>query len=111
MNIGDTTYIPSHVPSSSNPTPSNAFLKTLPPPHSCGPSGWNIITIHVRIATAHTVVSQSQVPPVVSGGHIPVFGLSYVPSQGVPHIPNYGHSHGTSHGTPYGASHGQSYGP
>ena len=53
------------------------------------------------------IVSQSQVPPVVSGGHIPIFGLSYGPSQGFPHIPNYGHSHGT----PYGASHGQSYGP
>ena len=36
---GNTTYIPSHVPSSSNPTPSNAFFTTLPPPHSRGPSG------------------------------------------------------------------------
>ena len=32
VNIGNTTYIPSHVPSSSIPTPSNAFLTTLPPP-------------------------------------------------------------------------------
>ena len=57
------------------------------------------------------VVSQSQVPLVVSRGHIPIFGSSYGLSQGVPHIPKYRHYHGTSHGTPYGASHGQSYGP
>ena len=31
VTIGKTTYIPSHVPSSSNPTPSNAFLTNLPP--------------------------------------------------------------------------------
>ena len=40
------------------------------------------------------IVSQSQVPLVVSGGHIPVSGSSYGPSQGVPHIPNYGHPMG-----------------
>ena len=39
VNIGNTTYIPSHVPSSSNPVPSNAFLMTHPPPNSCGTSG------------------------------------------------------------------------
>ena len=39
VNIGNTTYIPSHVPLSLNPTPSNAFLTTLPPPHSHVPSG------------------------------------------------------------------------
>ena len=89
VTIGNTTYIPSHVPSSSNPTPSNSFLTTLPPPHSCGLSGRNITTSHVRIATDRTVVSQSQVPPIVSGGHIPILVSSHVPSQGVPHIPNY----------------------
>ena len=52
-------------------------------------------------------MSQSQVPPVVSGGHIPTSGSSYGLSQGVLHIPTYGVSHGTS----YGASHGQYYGP
>ena len=82
-----------------------------PPPHSCGPLGQNVPTSHVRTATARTVVSQSQAPPVVSGGHILVSGLSHSPSQGVPHILNYGASHGTSHGTPYGASHGKPYGP
>ena len=56
------------------------------------------------------VVSPIQVPPIVSGGHIPISGSSNGPLQGVPRIPNYGDSHGTSHGTPYGASHGQSYG-
>ena len=61
--------------------------------------------------TARMVVSQSQVPPIVSGGHIPISGSSHDPSQGFPHIPNYGASHGTFHGTPYGASHGKPYGP
>ena len=49
--IRNTTYIPSHVPSSSIPTPSNAFLTTLPPSHSCGPSGRNVATSHVRTTT------------------------------------------------------------
>ena len=111
MTIGNTTYIPSHVPSSSIPTPSNAFLRTLPPPHSRGPSGRNIAISHVFTMTTHTVVSQSQESPVVSKGHIPISGSSYGPSHGVPHIPTYGASHGISHGTSYGASHGQAYGP
>ena len=38
------------------------ILITLPPPHSRGPSGQNITTSHVRVATTRTVVSQSQVP-------------------------------------------------
>ena len=110
VTIGNTTYIPSHVPSSLNPTPSNAFLTTFPPHHSCGPSGWNITTSHVHPGTARMVVYQSQLPPVVSRGNIPISGSSHGPLQGVPHIPKYGASHGTSHGTPYGASHGQPYG-
>ena len=61
--------------------------------------------------TACTVVSQIQVPPVVSGCHIPISGSSHGPSQGFPHIPTYGSTHGISHRTSYGASHGQSYGP
>ena len=96
VTIGNTTYIPSHVPSSLNPTPSNAFLTTLPPLHSRGHSGQNIATSNVRTATVRMVVSQIQVPLVVSKGHIPVSGSSHGPSQGVPHIPNYGASHGTS---------------
>ena len=88
------------------------------PPHEVGDANYTPvcdpspkIPSHSRTTTAHTVVSQSQVPHVVLGGHIPISGSSHGPSQGVPHIPNYGASHGTSHGTPYGASHGQSYGP
>ena len=107
VTIGNTTYIPSHVPLSSIPTPSNAFLTTLPPPHSRGPSGWNVATSHVRTVTTRIVVSQIQVYPVILGGRIPVSGLSYGPSQGVPHIFTYGASHGKS----YEASYGQSYGP
>ena len=111
VTIGNTTYIPSHVPSSSISTPSNAFLTTLPPPHSHGPSGRNVATSQGRTVTDRTIVSQSQVSPIVSGGHIPVSGSSYGPSEGVPHIPTYGVSHGISHGTSYGASHAQYYGP
>ena len=110
VTIGNTTYIPSHVPSSSNPTPLNAFLTTLSPRHSRGPSGRNISTSHVRTATAHIVVFEGQIPPVVLGGHIPISRSSYSPSQGVPHIPTYGASHGISHGTSYGTSHAPYYG-
>ena len=110
VKIGNTTYIPSHVPSSSIPTPSNAFLTTLPPPHSRGPSGRNVATSQVGIVTTRKVISQSQVSPIVSGGHILVPGSSYSPSHGVPHIHTYGASHGISHGTSYGTFHAQSYG-
>ena len=61
VTVQNTTYIVSHVPSSSIPSSSNA----IPPPHSRGPSGWNVAMSHVRIAATHVVVSQSQVPPVV----------------------------------------------
>ena len=94
MTIGNTTYIPSHVPSSSIPTPSIAFLTTLPPPHSRGPSSQNVATSHVHTATARIVVSQNQVSPIVLGGHIPISGSSYDPLHGIPHIPTYGASHG-----------------
>ena len=102
VTIGNTTYIPSHFPLSLNITPSNAFLKTLPPPHSRGPSGQNIATSHVHTTTTRMIVSQSQVPLVVLGGHIPIFGSSCSPSHGVPHIPTYGASHGQYYGPQYG---------
>ena len=102
MTIGNTTYIPSHVPSSFIPAPSNVFLTTLPPPHSCGSSGQNVSTSHVCTAIACIVSPQRQASPIVSGVHIPIFGSSYSPSQGVPHIPTYGASHGQSYGPLYG---------
>ena len=111
VNIGNTTYIPSHVPSSSNPVPLNAFLTSHPPPSSRGPSSRNVATSHVYFVTSHTIVSQSQVPHVVSVGHVPISGSSHVPAYGAFHAPKYGLSHGTSHGTPYVASHEHSYGP
>ena len=111
VTIGNTTYIPSHVRSSSIPTPSNSILTTLPPPHSRGPSGRNVATSHVHTVTTRIVVSHSQASPIVSGGHIPISGSSYDPSHGIPHIPTYGASHGISHGTSYGTSHAPSYGP
>ena len=39
VNIGGTSYIPSHIPSSSTPIPSNEFLTMHPPPKSSGPLG------------------------------------------------------------------------
>ena len=73
MTVGNTTYTVSHVPSSSIPSSSNA----IPPPHSRGPSGRNVAMSHVHTTAIRVVVSQSQVPPVVSGGHIPTSGTSY----------------------------------
>ena len=59
---------------------------------------------HVHFAATLLVVSQIQVPLILSGGliptsrgHIPTFTTS---------IPTYGVSHGTSHGTSYGPYYG-----
>ena len=86
MTIGNTTYIVPHVPLSSIPS----SLNDIPPPHSCGPSRRNVATSHVCTASTRIVMYQIQVPPVVSGGHIPTYGVS--------------------HGTSYGTSHGKHYG-
>ena len=110
MTIANTTYVTSHVPSSSIPS----SLNVISPFHSRGPLGQNVATIHVHTTATRVVISQSQVPPVVLGGripttrgHVPTSGMSYGLSHGVPHIPTYGVSYGTSHG----ASHGKYYGP
>ena len=89
VTVGNTTYIVSHVALSSIPSSSNA----IPPHHSRGPLGWNVAASHVHTATTRVVVSQSQVPPVVSEGRIPTSGG---------HIPTYGVSHRTSYGPYYG---------
>ena len=121
VNIGGTSYIPSHIPSSSQPIPSNSFLMH-PLPNSSGPLGQILTVSHVHLTSANTVVSKGQVPPSVSAGHIPTSGLSHGTSRGpshgldhrYSHIPNdgpsYGTCHGPSHGSAYGASHGPSYG-
>ena len=105
MTVGNTTYIISHVPSSSIPSFSNA----IPPPHSCGPSDRNVATSHVRIVATHVVVSQIQVPPIVSGGRIPTYGGHIAISR--TSIPTYGVSHGASYGPYYGPQYAQSYSP
>ena len=51
--VGNTTYIVTHVPSSSIPSSSNS----IPIPHSHGPSGWNFAMSHVRTIATHIVVS------------------------------------------------------
>ena len=109
MTVGNTTYVISHVPSSSIPSSSNA----IPPPHSRGPSGRNVATSHVRTVSTRIVVSQSQVPPVVLGSHI-LTSVGHILTSGTS-IPTYGVSHGTSHGTShgpyYGLQYAQSYSP
>ena len=125
MTIGNNTYIITQIPSSSVPSSSNVH----PPPHSRGPLGQNVATSQVRTAVTKPVVSQVQVPPVVSRvrvhtsiGHVTTSGV-YIPTSGmyIPtskmyistsevYIPTYGVSHGTSHvvtcrpyyGTQYG---------
>ena len=57
VNIGGTSYIPSHIPLSSTPIPSNYFLTTHPPPNSTGPSGRSSTTSHVLPTSANTIVS------------------------------------------------------
>ena len=117
MNIEGTSYIPSHIPSSSQHIPSNSFL-THPLPNSSGPSGRRSTVSHVRHASSNTVVSQGQVPPSMSVGHVPIsrlsngipHGSSHGPAHGASHIPTYGPSYGTSHGTSYGSSYGPSHG-
>ena len=114
MTIGNNTYIISQVPSSSVPS----SLNFHPPPHSRGPSGWNVATSHVRTAASRPVVSQVQVPPVVLGGrvhtsrgHVTAFG-AYIPTSrmyiptSIAYIPTYGVSHETSHAMNYGPYYG-----
>ena len=101
VNIGNTTYILSHLPSSSTHVSSNSFLTTHPPPNSHGPSGRNTTTSHVHSNPVHTVLSQGHVPPSVSIGHVPSHGPSYGSNYGASHIPSYG---------PYYEQNYQSYG-
>ena len=111
MTIGNNTYIITQVPLSSIPSSSNVH----PPPHSRGPTAQNIATSHVRTAVTRPVVSQVQVPPVVSGGHVTTFG-TYIPTSGMyiptsrAYIPTYGVSHGTSLAITYGPYYGTQYG-
>ena len=77
MNIGGTSYIPSHVPSSSTMIASNDFFMTHPPPNSHGPSGRISTVSHVHPVSSHTVVSQVHVSPYVSVGYVPSHGPSY----------------------------------
>ena len=105
-------------PLSSFPSSSNVH----PPLHSHGPSGRNVATSHVRTATSQPVVSQVQVPPVVSGGRIPISrghvttSGAYILTSGMyiptsrAYIPTCGVSHGKSHAMTYGPYYGTQYG-
>ena len=107
MTIGNSTYIITQIPSSSIPS----SLNVHPPPHSHGPSDWNVATSYVRTVVTRPVVSQLHASLVVSGGHvhtsrghIPTSGM-YIPTFGV-YVPTYGVSHGTSHVMTYGPYYG-----
>ena len=74
-----------------------------------------IATSHVHTVVTRPVVSQVQVPLVVSGGrvhtsrgHVTTSG-AYIPTSGV-YIPTYGVSHGTSHAMTYVPYYGTQYG-
>ena len=76
---------------------------------------------HVCTAASRPVVSQVQVPPVVSGGYVHTSrghitsrayisaSRMYIPTFGA-YIPTYGVSHGTSHAMTYGPYYGPQYG-
>ena len=66
VTIGGSTYIITHIPSSSTPSYSNVH----PPPYSRGPSSWHVATSQVRIAITRPIVSQVYIPPIVSGGYV-----------------------------------------
>ena len=84
--------------------PSNAFLTIHPPPNSHGPSVQSSIVSHVHSASAHTVVSQGQVPPYVSSGYVSSYGKYYGPAYG----PSYGMSYVKTF-TPYGSEYQPAY--
>ena len=105
--IGGKSNIPSHIPSSSTPVPSNVFLTTHPLPNSSGPSGQSSTISHVHPASSHTVASQGYVPPHVSARYGPSYGLAYWKYYGQYYRPSYGQSYGH----PYGTSYGKTYTP
>ena len=89
VNIGNTSYISSHVPLSSTPIPSNAFIMTHPPPNLHGPSGRSTNISHVVPMSTHTVVSQGYVPLYVSAGYVPPYVPPYTPPYGFGTQPSY----------------------
>ena len=111
VTIGNTTYIVSQIPSSLVP----CSLNVHPPPHSRGPSGQNVATSHVHTAVTRPDVSQVQVPPMVSGGHVHTYrghiptSEMYIPTSRA-YIPTYRVSHGTSHAMNYRPYYGTQYG-
>ena len=68
MNLGGTSYIPSYIPFSIRPIPSNAFLLTHPPHNPHGPSVWSASYNHVVPSSASTFVLGGYVPPYILGG-------------------------------------------
>ena len=67
VTIGGSTYLITHIPSSSVPSSSNVH----PPPYPRGPSSRYMATSQIHTAVNRPIVSQVHIPPVASGGYIP----------------------------------------
>ena len=118
MTIGNNTYIITQVPPSSVPS----SLNVHPPPHSCGPSGWNVATSQIRNAVTRPIVSQVYIPPISSRGYVHTSrghvtnSEAYIPTSGMyiptsrAYLPTYRVSHGASHAMTYGTYYGMQYG-
>ena len=80
VNIGGTSYIPSHVPSFTVPISSNSFFMAHPPHKPDGPSGWRTSSIHVVPSSVGNFMSGGYVPPYVSVGQpfYPSYNYGYV---------------------------------
>ena len=116
--IGGSTYLITHIPSSSVPSSSNVH----PPPYPCGPSSRYMAMSQVHSAVTRPIVSQFHMPPTTSGGYIHAYSgqlvtsRTYIPTSGmyVPpsraYLPTYGVSHGTLHAMTYGPYYGMQYG-
>ena len=111
MTIGGSTYIITHIPSSSVPSSSNVH----PPPYSHGPLSRYMATSQVRTTVTRPIVSQVHILPAASRGyvhayrgHLATFRV-YIPTFGA-YIPTYGVSHGELHAMTYGPYYGTQYG-
>ena len=100
VTIGNSTYLITHIPSSSIPSYSNVH----PPPYSCGPSSRHMATSQVRTAVTRPIVSQVDILPVASGGYVHTSRGQLTTSK--TYLPTYGVSHGASHAMTYGPYYG-----
>ena len=88
VNVGTKTYIPSYVPWSTTPIPSNYFLMSNPAYIPHGPLGSSSPYNHIFPSSIGIVVSKWYMHPHVSGQKLTYQSYNYVymvpPSQGIP---------------------------